>query len=262
MEISYIVYPIIFLASFVLSIAGLGGGLIFAPMFVLMGFGQTPAVASSLLLNALGASTASYVYIRSRLVDFSLSIPLIITSGLAAPVGAMVNNRVDQKYFLLIMSLVILVAGLRMLVSSRMHSKNVDHKHVWSGSKLVQSSIMGMVIGFMGGMLGIGGGVFVVPLLVYFLHVHPKTAAATTAFIVCFSSFAGFFTHAAIESLDWQFLILAGLFSSAGGFLGSRLMSSKLSGNFVKRLFGIILLLLSIYLLLSSLNTIGNWFPS
>lgn len=248
MEISFFVYPLIFLASFILSMAGLGGGLIFAPLFILTGFGQTPAVASSLLLNALGASTASYVYIRSRLVDFSLSIPLIITSGLAAPIGAMATSRVDQKYFLVFMSMVILAAGLRMLVSNRVNPKEVDQRHVWSWSKMAQAGFMGMVIGFMGGMLGIGGGVFVVPLLVYFLHVHPKTAAATTAFIVCFSSFAGFFTHAATGALDWKFLILAGLFSSAGGLLGSRLMSAKLSGTFIKRLFGIILVLLSIYL--------------
>ncbi len=247
MEISFIIYPVIFLASFVLSMAGLGGGLIFAPLFIMMGFGQTPAVASSLLLNALGASTASYVYIRGRLVDFSLSIPLIITSGLAAPLGAMANSRIDQKFFLLAMSLVVLAAGLRMLVTWGLHSGNPGRPHVWSGSKLIQSSLMGLGIGFMGGMLGIGGGVFVVPLLIYFLHVHPKTAAATTAFIVCFSSFAGFATHAAMEALDWKFLILAGIFSSAGGFFGSRLMSSRLSGNFVKRLFGIILLLLSAY---------------
>jgi uncharacterized membrane protein YfcA len=108
---------------------------------------------------------------------------------------------------------------------------------------------MGLVTGFMGGMLGIGGGVFVVPLLVYFLQVHPKTAAATSAFIVCFSSFAGFFTHAVIEAMDWKFLVLAGLFSSTGGLFGSRLMSSKLSGNFIKRLFGLILLFLSVYLI-------------
>lgn len=247
MEISLIIYPLIFMASFVLSMAGLGGGLIFAPLFIMMGFGQTPAVASSLLLNALGASTASYVYIRGRLVDFSLSIPLIITSGLAAPLGAMANSRIDQKFFLLAMSLVVLAAGLRMLVTWGLHSGNPGRPHVWSGSKLIQSSLMGLGIGFMGGMLGIGGGVFVVPLLIYFLHVHPKTAAATTAFIVCFSSFAGFATHAAMEALDWKFLILAGIFSSAGGFFGSRLMSSRLSGNFVKRLFGIILLLLSAY---------------
>lgn len=248
MEISIFVYPVIFLASFVLSMAGLGGGLIFAPLFILMGFGQTPAVASSLLLNGLGAMTASFVYIRSRLVDFSLSVPLIISSCLAAPAGAMTARWVDQKYFLTAMSIVVLGAGIRMLMASRMQFGDAAQRHVWSWSKLIQTTLLGLVIGFMGGMLGIGGGVFVVPLLVYLLHVHPKTAAATTAFIVFFSSFAGFFTHVAIEALNWNFLILAGLFSSAGGLLGSRLMSTKLSGNFVKRLFGVILLALAIYL--------------
>ncbi len=248
MEISSYVYPVIFLASFVLSMAGLGGGLIFAPLFVIIGFGQAPAVASSLLLNALGASAASYVYIRSRLVDFSLSVPLIITSGLAAPVGAMATHWIDERLFLSAMSVVVLAAGLRMLFSSSASTEMHSQRYSWSLSRLVQASMMGVLIGFIGGMLGIGGGVFIVPLLIYLLHVHPKTAAATTAFIVCFSSFTGFFAHAAMEGLNWKFLLMAGLCSSAGGLAGSRMMSLKLSGSSVKRLFGAILLALATHL--------------
>jgi len=248
MEISFLIYPLIFLASFILSMAGLGGGLIFAPLFILAGFGPIKAVASSLLLNALGASTASYVYIRARLVDFSLSIPLIITSGLAAPVGAMATRWVDQGLLVTTMSLVVLAAGLRMLLPWAMPPAQSRAGHSWSGSKLVQASLLGILIGLMGGMLGIGGGVFIVPLLVNFLSVPPRTAAATTAFIVCFSSFAGFFAHAAAGVLDWKFLMVAGLLSSAGGLAGSRLMSTKLSSGFVKQLFGLILLLLAAHL--------------
>ncbi len=248
METSFLIYPLIFLASFVLSMAGLGGGLIFSPMFILLGFGQAPAVASSLFLNALGASFASYNYIRSKMVDFSLSIPLIITSGLSAPVGAVATKWVNENVFVTIMSVVILLAGLRMLFSDKLIPGVISNKYSWTWAKLIQASLMGVVIGFMGGMLGIGGGVFVVPLLVFFLGINPRTAAASSAFIVCFSSLTGFFTHATVENLDWKFLILAGLFASAGGLAGSRLMSSKLSNIFVKKLFGVILLFLAAYL--------------
>jgi len=248
METSFLLYPVIFLASFVLSMAGLGGGLIFAPLFIVLGFGQSPAVASSLFLNGLAAATASFIYIKQRMVDFGLCIPLIITSGLAAPLGAMTTRLIDQQIFLLVMSAVIMIAAVRMLLPIKMASVSISHRHGWTASKLVQASLIGILIGFMAGMLGLGGGVFVVPLLVFLLHVHPKTAAASTAFIVCFSSFTGFFSHAAAGGLDWKFLLLAGLFSSAGGLAGSKLMSSRLSGDEVKKLFALILMLLGIYL--------------
>ncbi|WP_291320575.1 sulfite exporter TauE/SafE family protein [Desulfonatronospira sp.] len=248
MDVFLLIYPAIFLASFVLSMAGLGGGLIFAPLFIVLGFGQGPAVASSLFLNGLAAATASYIYIKQRMVDFGLCIPLIITSGLAAPLGALTTRLIDQQIFLLVMSTVILMAAVRMFLPIKMPNATIYHRHGWTASKLVQASLIGILIGFMAGMLGLGGGVFVVPLLVFVLHVHPKTAAASTAFIVCFSSFTGFFSHAAAGGLDWKFLLLAGVFSSAGGLAGSRLMSSKMSGEAVKKLFACILMLLSIYL--------------
>ncbi len=254
MEYAFWLYPLIFVSSFVLSMAGLGGGLIFAPLFVLVGFAQSAAVASSLLLNALAATTASYVYIRSRMVDFSLSIPLIISSGLAAPIGALFTRWVDESVFLGVMSLVLFLAALRMMFVGGIAAPEMN-AHVWSGTKVLQASILGVVIGFMAGMLGIGGGIFVVPLLIYLLQVHPKTAAATTAFIVCFSSYAGFATHVAVTPLDWKFLVLAGLFSSAGGLAGSRVMSSRLSGVFVRKLFALILFFLSLHLMYQGVFT-------
>jgi len=84
--------------------------------------------------------------------------------------------------------------------------------------------------------------VFVVPLLIYILKVPTKVAAASSIFIVCFSSFSGFIAHAATTTLDWQFIILASLCSFAGGQIGSRIMVEKLKGRTIRVLFGIILL--------------------
>ncbi len=254
MEYALWLYPLIFVSSFVLSMAGLGGGLIFAPLFLLVGFAQSSAVASSLLLNALAATTASYVYIRKRMVDFSLSIPLVISSGLAAPIGAMCTRWVDESVFLSVMSVVLFLAAVRMMFVGGVAGQGT-RAHVWSLSRVLQASFLGLVIGFMAGMLGIGGGIFVVPLLIYLLQVNPRTAAATTAFIVCFSSYAGFATHVAVTPLDWKFLVMAGIFSSAGGLAGSRLMSSRLSGAFVRKLFALVLFFLSLHLMYQGVFT-------
>ena len=116
-------------------------------------------------------------------------------------------------------------------------------------AKMAASGLIGLGIGFMAGLLGIGGGVFVVPLLIYFVGIPTRTAAASSAFIVCFSSLSGFVTHAAMVSIDWQFVLPAAVFSFAGGQIGSRIMADKLKGRSIRIVFGIVLVGFSLKLL-------------
>jgi len=233
---------IIFLSSFILTMVGLGGGLIFSPLFVLLGFPQTMAVSASLFLNGIAAASAAYIYIKKKMVDFSVSLPLIITSSLGAPLGALTTHKINLKLFMGIMAGVILLAALRMLFSKQVKSRG---KGVSQLRRIIGGGLIGLVIGFMAGLLGIGGGVFIVPLLIYFLGIPTKSAAATSIFIVCFSSFVGFGTHVSIGAIDWKFVLPAAVFSFAGGQIGSRIMSEKLKGRTIRIIFGVVLLLFS-----------------
>ena len=89
----------IFVISLVLTMVGLGGGMIFSPLFVILGFAKTDASSASLFLNLIAAASAAYTYTRKKMVDFSLSIPLIVSSSLAAPLGSFLNVRIDLKPF-------------------------------------------------------------------------------------------------------------------------------------------------------------------
>ncbi len=235
----FILLPIIFVSSLLLTMIGLGGGLIFSPLFVLLGFPISTAVAASLFFNGIAALSAFIVYMRKKMVDYSISIPLVVTSLIGAPIGAMMTHRINMSVFLGILSAVLFLAAMRMLFSKKVQSEGAE---VSRQVRVIGGGGIGFVIGFMGGLLGIGGGVFVVPLLIYMLKVPTKVAAATSIFIVCFSSFSGFITHAATATLDWKFIILASIFSFAGGQIGSRIMVQKLKGRGIRILFGIILL--------------------
>jgi uncharacterized membrane protein YfcA len=233
---------IIFLSSFILTMVGLGGGLIFSPLFVLLDFPKTMAVSASLFLNGTAAASAAYIYLKKKMVDFSVSLPLIITSSLGAPLGALTTHRINLNLFLGIMAAVIFLAALRMLFSKQVKSRKEGVSQL---KRIVGGGIVGLLIGFLAGLLGIGGGVFIVPLLIYFLGIPTKSAAATSIFIVCFSSFVGFATHASIGAIEWKFVLLAALFSFAGGQIGSRIMSEKLKGRNIRIIFGVVLLLFS-----------------
>jgi len=181
---------IIFFASLILTMVGLGGGLIFSPLFVLLNFPKTMAVSASLFLNGIAAVSAAIVYMRKKMVDFSVSLPLIVTSTVAAPLGALVTHKINLKVFLTIMAIVILLAAFRMLFSKENKNKDIEPTRLRS---IVGGGIIGLAIGFLAGLLGIGGGVFIVPLLIFFLNVPTKTAVFFFFFGIHLPCFSGYY---------------------------------------------------------------------
>jgi len=174
------------------------------------------------------------------MIDVKVGLPLLITSTACAPIGAMLTAKTNVQVFSLIMALVIFLAAMRMLFSSRPEATEAQ---ISTLRRVMGGGGIGVLIGVMAGLLGIGGGVFIVPLLIYLLKVPTKIAAATSIFIVVFSSFSGFLTHISIASPDWKFILTAAMFSFAGGQLGSRIMAERLKGRTVRQIFGCVLLL-------------------
>ena len=252
MSISPLLIAVIFLASLVLTMVGLGGGLIFSPLFVILGFIKTDAAAASLFLNLVAAASAAYTYARKKMVDFSLSVPLIISSGLAAPVGSYLNVRLDTRPFLFVMAIVLALAGVRMLLPS---PQAVDAGGMGPRKKIIGGIVIGACIGVVGGLLGIGGGVFVVPLLIYAIKTPTKIAAASSTFIVCFSSLTGFLGYASMGTIDWRFILPAAVACFVGGQLGARIMSSRMKGKSIRYIFSGVLFLLCVRLILQAVNT-------
>jgi len=237
---------VIFLASFILTMVGLGGGLIFSPLFILLKFPVSTAVSASLFLNGIAAFSASINYFRKRMVDVKTGLPLLLASTVCAPLGAMLTARINLDVFTGILALVIFLAAMRMLFPKKIESEGIS---VGTSRRIIGGVGIGAVIGIMAGLLGIGGGVFIVPLLIYVLKIPTKAAAATSIFIVVFSSFSGFIAHVSFADIDWKFILVAAIFSFAGGQLGSKIMAEKLKGHTVRRIFGLVLLVFAFKLI-------------
>jgi len=238
-----ILYAVIFFVSLILTMVGLGGGLIFAPLFVLLGYPLATAVATSLLLNGVAALSAAITYWRARLVDTQIGLPLIISSSLAAPLGALGTHGIDTRLFTGILALVIIFAALRMIFVPKPAAR--ESVAISTARKVLGGGTIGIAIGLLAGLLGIGGGVFIVPLLIYVLKIPTKVAAATSIFIVVFSSFSGFLAHISLAEMDWGFTFTAAVLSFAGGQAGSRMMTKKLQGRTIRIIFGFVLLVFS-----------------
>lgn len=237
---------IVFCASFVLTMVGLGGGLVFSPVFVVLGLPVPAAVSASLFLNGIAAFSAGITYYRKKMIDLKTAVPLLVSSTLTAPLGAFLTGAFDLRLFSVIMAVVIFLAALRMLFSGRADPE--VHEAPARGG-VIGGGVIGLGVGLMAGLLGIGGGVLIVPLLIYGLRMPAKKAAATSIFIVVFSSFSGFAAHVSLSGVDWGFVLPAAVFSFAGGQLGSRIMAGRLNSVVIRRILGGVLLVLFVKIL-------------
>lgn len=235
----------IFLISLILSMLGLGGGLIYSPLFALLGLEKSVVVSTSLFLNLVTAASASGIYLRRGMVDYSVALPLL-AAGLSAPLGALTTHCIDTQSFITILATFVLFGAVHMLIEP---SDEVAEEDRNTAGKVCGSALIGLAVGFIAGLVGIGGGIFLVPLLIYVLKVPTKTAAASNTFIVCFSSLTGFATHASISSINWPFVLLAAVFSFAGGQVGSRIMAGKLQEGTVRLLFAAVFFVMGCRLL-------------
>ncbi len=236
---------LVFLFTTVLTIAGVGAAFIIIPTFYWLGVPLTEAMAVALLLNAISMTFASVNYVRYRLVAFRTAIPIIMLAIIFSPLGAYSTRYFSKEFLILAFAAFLLFAGSMMLFYTPPTKKD----GVSSSSKELRTGIgLGIGAGYLGGLLGVGGGNFIVPVLVW-LGFDSKRASATTAFIVIFSSLSGFFGHAAMGNINWQLLLFSTIGSVAGAVVGSWLMHRKLDARQVKRIIGVVLYAIAVKML-------------
>lgn len=228
---------LVFLFTTVLTIAGVGAAFIIIPTFYWLGIPLTEAMAVALLLNAISMTFASVNYIRYKLVSFGTAIPIILLAVVFSPLGAYSTRYFPKEVLILIFSAFLLFAGSMMLFYA---PKTKEDGRSSSRRELKTGIGLGVGAGYLGGLLGVGGGNFIVPALVW-LGFDSKRASATTAFIVIFSSLSGFFGHTAMGNIKWQLLVPAAVASVAAAIVGSWLMHKKLETRHVKKIIGVVL---------------------
>lgn len=220
-----------------LTIAGVGAAFILIPVFLALGIELHTAMATALLLNAVAMSVASVNFVRKRLVVWRVTLPILVVATALSPVGAYVSQGLDRAILLWLFTGFLVFAAVMMLFYR-------PHPRETAGGLPLQLAIgtgVGGFAGFLGGLLGVGGGNIVVPALVA-LGFDPKKASASTSVVVIFSSIAGFLGHASLAGLDASLLGATAVGSAAGAVLGSWLMTDRLKGPQVKMTIGLVLL--------------------
>ncbi|MCD6090255.1 MAG: sulfite exporter TauE/SafE family protein [Bacteroidales bacterium] len=239
----YLIGGISFLAAFLFSLGGVGAAIILIPILVSFGIPINIAKPIGLFYNTVSLTGASINNIKNKRLDFKIGIPIIISSFLFAIMGAYVSQYIPKKIILILFIGFLLFSGLMFLF----HKKK-EQSTYRQGTPYFALTAIGSFAGLLSGMLGIGGGGIISPLMLM-LGFNPKKITAITAFVVPFSSFSGFLTYWSMGSIDWKLLVIASVAGIGGATLGTIFMQKKLNPKAVKRILAIILLLMALKLI-------------
>lgn len=237
----FIAALIVFCFTTVLTVAGVGAAFGIIPLLFWLGFPLKEAMATALLLNSLSMSFASVTFIRNKLVTFQTAFPILIIASIISPFGAYCTQFVPRESLLWLFSGFLVFAGSMMLF---FRPRAKDSLYNWQQHLLI-GTLIGSIAGYIGGLLGVGGGNLIVPALIW-IGFEPRKAAATSGFIVIFSSLSAFLGHVLLGNVNLPLLSVSALASIGGGLLGAWLLSFKLKRQQVKIIIGLVLYIIAI----------------
>ncbi|RLA93466.1 MAG: hypothetical protein DRG83_20955 [Deltaproteobacteria bacterium] len=180
------------------------------------------------------------------MINWRVGIPFGITMLVFAPLGTWLNIKLPTKPVVLLFALFTAAAGILMLSGWK------PQKRPGKRAALMIGLFGGSFLGFLTGLIGRGGGSFVVPLL-YMLGLEPKIAAATSSMVVNFSATSAFISHLATAAHpQWSTWIACIVAVFAGSRVGSHIMAKKLKPRAIKYIFGWVLIGVAVILILQT----------
>ncbi len=237
-----------FLVSILFTMFGLGGGTLYVPILLGFSFPYSVAAGTSLLLITVGAVSATVIYARTGLIDWKFVLAVNLFSDMAAFWGGYwaFPPRLLQGLF----ALVLFVSGTFMIKEPSLKPSNPSKggvmvwNHRFAGDTysislpLILSAFI--MVGFWSGALGIGGGVFKIPLMVLLCGFPLRMAIATSSLMIATSSFWGLMGHLKAGTVNLEIGIPLALIVLIGGQIGSRI-SLKTPKHRLKLGFAVIL---------------------
>jgi len=243
----------VFLVSIIFSMFGQGGGSLYTPILFLLGYAALVSISTSLVLNLITALSAAIVFYRSKLIDIRLSLVFVPGICLGAFIGGALTNFINPTILLWIFVIFLAGAGARMIYTYWEKSTDEGTCPILSKRMYVIIVAFSFAVGILSGLLGVGGGIVIVPFLIFACHNPTKNSAGTASFVVIFSSLFGVLGHTAFGNLDLLVIAVTAIAVFIGGTLGARNMV-KIKPGPIKVGFGIIMWVFALQLVLKLLH--------
>ncbi|WP_020588777.1 sulfite exporter TauE/SafE family protein [Desulfobacter curvatus] len=241
-----IIVVLSFCLSFIFALGGVGSAVVLIPALSWIGVPFHLARPTGLFVNCLSMLGATWSNFRQKKLDVKLGLPIIVASFIMAPVGAWAGHFLPTRILLWAFVGFLFFSG-----SMMMFFKSAKYADQYREDRPLAGPVgVGILAGMVSGLLGVGGGGIIAPLMIA-QGFNPKKVAMVTAFSVPFSSFSAFVAYVAMGSVSVRILVFSGIAAWAGGYLGTRVMQKKMKPQSVKKFLGAVLILIGIKFLWS-----------
>ena len=253
-----------FLIGTVASMIGIGGGVFIVPLLTLSyEFFPAEAVGTSLATIIFTSVASTVIYSRQKRIYYKTGMVLASTTVPGAFAGAYLTSILEARLLGLIFGVFLLLVAFRMILNVSLfrtkHSnveKTARRPLVTSESSLYKSGkkiLLGVVLSFFAGLssglLGIGGGSLMVPIMTLGMGIPIHITVATSMLIMIFTSTSGVIQHFSLGNISFEYVLLLVLGTIFGAQIGAY-TSRRISSRNLRRIFGIILILISIRMIL------------
>lgn len=232
-----ILIPIV---AFLYASVGHGGASGYLALMALFSFSPETMKPTALLLNLFVAGIAFYHYYKAGHFSMRLFIPFAITSIPLSFLGG--TLAIDAHIYNKILAFLLIFAILKMLNVFGKESEYIKDLKLWQGL------VVGGVIGLFSGLIGIGGGIILTPIILLLHWGNMKEAAAVSALFIWVNSASGLFGQftSGITLSSQSFVLVA--FALVGGFFGSYYGSRKFNNQSLRYLLAFVLVIASVKL--------------
>ena len=232
-----------FVTALIYSSVGFGGGSTYLAILLIWGVPYTIFPVIALVCNIIVVSGNSINFIRSKNINFNLLFPYLIGSIPFAFIGGSI--KIEKSLFEILLFCVLLVAGIFLLIESK--SFNKEKIKINQIPRLISISI-GSIIGFMSGIVGIGGGIFLSPLLFLMKAGYPRHITSSASLFILINSIFGIAGQLTKDQVLDQVITYWPLFLSVliGGQIGSLLNIKFLSNKILALLTSFLVIFVAI----------------
>lgn len=234
-----VLIPLVIVVAGAYASVGLGGGTGYLAIMTLVGMSATVMTPTVLLLNILVTGVAFVRFGLAGRFKWKLFLPFLLPAMPAAFLGGIVTA--NPKIFLAVLAIVLTITAIAMFrktPSEQQPEYATDHRRLFA-----IAIPAGLMIGFLSGFLGIGGGVFLGPLILFLGWADPKQAAAMNSALILILSTIALVAHGMKGKVEWSIVLPLGIAALIGGLGGATLAEKKLSARLLQRIFAVIVLI-------------------
>lgn len=223
------------------GLAGLSAAAVISPMLIMfLNIPAYQAVGIALASDVLASAVSAYTYGKNKKLDIRNGIIMMGTVLIFTMVGSYLSSLVSNKVMGNFSMYMTFLVGIKFIIKPVMTTQEVIEEKS-EKTKIIQSILCGIIVGFICGFVGAGGGMMLLLILTTVLGYELKTAVGTSVFIMAFTAFTGALSHFVIDGIpNLKVLSLCMIFTFIGAQLAAK-FANKSSEKILNRTLGIVL---------------------